>query len=72
MNPERLQEFTEAAEYFIDCEGISEAVTQLAEICRNRGNIEREDDGDLKAARRWTHAGAVLFNAAGDIQDPRD
>lgn len=62
-----LDEFNEAAESYIDEAGTANAVGALAEICRNRGNIEREDNGDKRAARLWTHHGAILFDAESQI-----
>jgi hypothetical protein len=58
----RHQELGENLEAEIERHGMEKVIEELAEICRNRGNVARED-GEMKAGTRWTHYGAVLFNA---------
>lgn len=62
-----LDEFNESAEAYIDAAGIANATGALAEICRNRGNIAREN-GDMRGGRFWTHHGAILFSAEHSIE----
>ena len=60
----------ETLESSIESIGLARTVYAVAEICRNRGNLLREDGPPYPdTARLWTHFGAVLFNAGDEIKN---
>jgi len=65
-----VENFCEVLEQGIEQFGLPYIIEALAEICRNRGNVLRENGPPYTAAARiWTYRGSILFDAASSIKE---